>query len=168
MKNLTVIALSLLAAGAALADGGSSADTGREAVIAARKTIKVTAPQTSREEVLTDLLRAIQTGELRDLDRRGYRPMRTEGSTRSREEVVAELLKAIQAGELRDMDRRGYRPKRPEGFTRSRAEVAAELARARATGELDVVNGERSDYAHQALVKQQSAELVAGQPTPAQ
>ncbi len=132
MKDLTVIALSLLAAGAALADGGSSADTGREAVIAARKTIKVTAPQTSREEVVADLLRAIQTGELRDLDRRGYRP------------------------------------KRPEGSTRSRAEVVAELARARATGELDLVNGEHSDYAHLASVKQQSAELVAGQPNPAQ
>jgi hypothetical protein len=100
MKKLTVIALSLLAAGAALADGGSSADTGREAVIAARSAVKVAAPQTSRAVVVAELLRARQAGELQDLDREGYEPQRASGFTRSRAEVVAELARARSTGAL--------------------------------------------------------------------
>lgn len=100
MKKLTVIALSLLTAGAALADGGSSADTGREAVIAARQAVKVQAPQTNRVAVVAELQRARQAGELAWHDREVDPVQAVAASTRSRADVYAELQRARATGEL--------------------------------------------------------------------
>ena len=100
MKKLTVVALSLLAAGAALADGGSSAETGREAVIAARTAVKVVAPQSSRTAVVAELQRARQAGEIDALDREVDRPLVAAASSRGRGEVVAELAHARATGQL--------------------------------------------------------------------
>lgn len=100
MKKLTVIALSLLTAGAAMADGGNSSDYGREAALAARQTQTATVQANSRTAVVAELQRARQAGELQGLDREVDQPVIATGATRSRAEVVAELTRARANGEL--------------------------------------------------------------------
>lgn len=146
--NLTVIALTLLTAGAAMAGG------------------------LSREEVVAELVRARNAGEL--LANSYENPeaaRRTEAvapSTISRAAVLAELKRARAAGELDRPDADYGLPLvvTTQASTKTRAEVKAELAAARASGELELINGNSSDYAHLRIQAKPAAqsELLAGQP----
>lgn len=145
--NLSVIALTLLTAGAAMAGG------------------------LSREEVVAELVRARNAGEL--LAHHYENPeaaRRTEAaapSTTSRAAVLAELKRARAAGELDRPDADyGMAPVVTQASTKTRAEVKAELAAARASGELELINGNSSDYAHLRIQGKPAAqsELLAGQP----
>lgn len=148
MKKLTVIALTLLAAGAAMADGGASAAL-------------------SREQVIAELQRARAAGEMDHLDSEiGYTPQLAV-STKTRAEVVAELQRARAAGEMDQLDSEGgYVPKITTASTTTRAQVLAELERARASGELELINSEDPSRAMLLAerIKQASDTRVAGQP----
>lgn len=145
--NLSVIALSLLTAGAAMAGG------------------------LSREDVLAELVRARNAGELlaqtHENPEAARRVESAAPTTTSRAAVLAELQRARQAGELNRPDADyGLAPGVTQASTKTRAEVKAELAAARASGELDLINGNRSDYAHLRAQGKPAAqsELLAGQP----
>lgn len=149
--NLSVIALTLLTAGAAMAGG------------------------LSREEVVAELVRARNAGEL--LANSYENPeaaRRTEAaapSTISRAAVLDELKRARAAGELDRPDADyGLPLVVTQASTKTRAEVKAELAAARASGELELINGNNSDYAHLRIQGKPAAqsELLAGQPKRAQ
>lgn len=151
MKKLSVIALTLLAAGAAMANG------------------------LSREEVVAELVRARNAGELvaahsENPDVFG-RAVIGSGSTTSRSAVLAELQRARQAGELEGMNTEsGVAPQATASIT-TRAQVLAELQRARASGELDLLNSNNPSYAQLvALTRPASAAntQLAGQPRSAQ
>ncbi|HEX2010266.1 MAG TPA: hypothetical protein VJN44_04940 [Roseateles sp.] len=150
MKKLTVIALSLIAAGAAMADG------------------------LSREQVVAELQRARAADELVLLNSEnpeafGRGKISTASKT-NRAAVLAELTQARAAGELERVDSESYGTPIALGSTRSRTDVVAELQRARANGQLDTVNGDRSDYQLAALTKtpQSDSKLLAGNPVNAQ
>jgi hypothetical protein len=77
LKKLSVVALSLIAASAAMAQG------------------------LSREQVQAELQRARATGEIARVDSESYSPsVRSVASTKTRAEVVAELERARASGEL--------------------------------------------------------------------
>jgi hypothetical protein len=147
MKKLTVIALSLLAASAAMAQG------------------------LTREQVIADLVKARNSGELALLnsenpDAFGRATLNTAGAGLSREAVLAELQRARASGELAALQRESYEPRIPATSTRTRAEVLAELQRARDNGELELGNRNQGGYAHldSVLRKQAQEKLLAGQP----
>jgi rRNA maturation endonuclease Nob1 len=126
MKKLTVIALSLIAAGAAMAEG------------------------LTREQVVAELHRARAANEMQ-LNSESLEFGRSTigtASTRSRAEVLAELEQARSSGELVRVDREGYAPAIATGSTTTRAAVIAELFRARANGELAVGNRNEGGYAY--------------------
>lgn len=151
MKKLSVIALTLLAAGAAMADG------------------------LSREQVVAELVRARNAGELA-----AYQSENTEafgrslvaiGSQTSRTAVLADLQRARQSGELAGIDSESYAaPVVSTTSTRSRAEVLAELEAARASGELDILNSNNPSFAQLVAINPAKAQpqQLAGQPETAQ
>ncbi|HEX2009361.1 MAG TPA: DUF4148 domain-containing protein [Roseateles sp.] len=149
MKKLTVIALSLIAAGAAMADG------------------------LSRQQVVAELQRARSAGELTQWQSENPeafgRATVAGGSQTSRAAVLADLKQARANGELERVDSESYGPSVAFTSTKSRSEVLAELQRARANGELQLRNGDHSDYPHLAALKQHQPanELLAGQPASA-
>jgi hypothetical protein len=147
MKKLSVIALSLLAAGAAMAQG------------------------LTREQVIADLVKARNSGELAVLnsenpDAFGRIGLNTATTGLSREAVVAELQRARASGELEAQRSESYAPRIPATSTRTRAEVLAELQRARDNGELEMGSRNQGGYAHldTVLRKQAQEKLLAGQP----
>lgn len=146
--NLSVIALTLLTAGAAMA--GSL----------------------SREEVVAELVRARNAGELLahtyENPEAARRAEAAAPSTTSRAAVLAELQRARAAGELDrpDADYGLAAVATQQASAKTRAEVIAELAAARASGELELINGNSSDYAHLRIQGKPAtqSELLAGQP----
>ncbi len=143
MKKLSVIALTLLTAGAAMAGG------------------------LSREEVRAELLRARAAGEIELLSRESPNPVPSAVvSPTTRAAGLAELDRARKAGELEGQYGEADRVIKPLASTRTRAEVLAELAAARASGELELLNSNDPEAVLLRLqAKQvQSAELLAGQP----
>jgi Domain of unknown function (DUF4148) len=152
MKKLTVVALALLAAGAAMADG------------------------LSREQVVAELQRARNAGELQaqqseNPDAFG-RAAIAAGPGASRAAVLADLKQARDSGVLAAQSRESYGHLQPltTASTKSRAEVVAELQRARANGELEAVNS-YAGYAHLASLSapaREAAPVLAGQPKAAQ
>ena len=152
MKKLTVIALSLLTAGAAFAQG------------------------LSREQVVAELQRARASGELAAFNSEDpsnfLRFPQAGGSTLSRAAVLAELQRARAAGELVGQDSEvDVLPQVAAVSTKTRAEVLAELERARASGELEILNSNNPGYAQLAALQQPAkaaAEKLAGQPARAQ
>jgi hypothetical protein len=151
MKKLTVIALALLSAGAAMADG------------------------LSREQVVAELQRARNAGELVAWNSENPeafgRSLVASGSALSREAVRAELQTARASGEQARIDIESYSPSIAVGSTTSRAEVVAELARARASGEVNPAHLNKGGYAHLAALRAPAVaprELLAGQGRAAQ
>lgn len=148
MKKLTVIALTLLTAGAAMANG------------------------LSREEVVAELQRARNAGELiaQNSENPDIAGRAAAASTTSRSAVVAELQRARQAGELDGLNSESGVAIKATASTTTRAQVLAELERARASGELDVLNSNNPSYAQLiALTPAKSAaQQLAGQPKSAQ
>jgi Domain of unknown function (DUF4148) len=149
MKKLTVIALTLLAAGASMANG------------------------LTREEVVAELVRARNAGELTVYQSENPeafgRSLVATGSPVSRAAVLADLQRARQSGELARRDSESYSgPVVSIASIRSRAEVLAELDAARASGELDILNSNNPDSARLAAVKPVTAQILAGQPKTAQ
>lgn len=150
MKKLTAIALTLLTAGAAMANG------------------------LSREEVVAELVRARNAGELvaQNLENPDVfgRTAISAASTTSRSAVVAELQRARPAGELDGLNSESGVAIKATGSTTTRAQVLAELERARASGELDLLNSNNPSYAQLiALIPAKSAaQQLAGQPKSAQ
>jgi Domain of unknown function (DUF4148) len=150
MNKITAIALfSLLSAGAAMADG------------------------LSRDDVVAELVRARNAGELNALQSESYgfsgfsQPVLTAKSGISREAVTAELQRARQSGELARRDAESYSPSvAPVASTTTRAQVLAELQAARASGEFAQLNSNNPSFMHLASQKQAPAgnELLAGQP----
>ncbi|QPF74435.1 DUF4148 domain-containing protein [Roseateles sp. DAIF2] len=153
-KKLTLIALSLIASGAAMAQG------------------------LSREQVAAELQAARASGQLQllnsenpDAAGRGQIAASGKASALSRATVLNELQHARASGELARVDSESYGPSvAPVASTKTRAEVMAELQRARASGEIEAINGERSEHAQLAALKahQQPAQVLAGQPATAQ
>lgn len=131
MNKLTVLTLSLLTAGAAMADGGNSSDYGREAAFAARNAKVITVQANSRTAVVAELQRARQAGELQGQDREVDQPAIAAGSTRSRAEVLAELTRARANGELEILngDRADYA--HLANFKNQTSLIAGQLAAAR-------------------------------------
>lgn len=151
LKKLSVVALSLIAASAAMAQG------------------------LSREQVQAELQRARQAGELVALQGEnpdvGGRVSYDSKSTTTREAVLAELQRARAAGEIARVDSESYGANvRAVASAKTRAEVVAELERARASGELAVLNSNNPGLAElQALQRGNAAvERLAGQPKSAQ
>jgi hypothetical protein len=151
MKKLSVIALTLLAAGAAMADG------------------------LSREQVVAELVRARNAGELVAYQSENPeafgRSLVATGTPVSRTAVLAELQRARQSGELARVDTESYNgPAISTASTRSRAEVLAELEAARASGELHILNSNNPSFAQLAAIKpaKAQAQQLAGQPKTAQ
>ena len=147
MKKLTVIALSLLAAGAAMAEG------------------------LSREQVVAELVRARNSGELiaQQSENAGTVGLSDTRSTQTRAAVLAEYQRARAAGELARSDAESYGIAAPLTVsTKTRAEVLAELQAARASGELDLLNSNNPGYAQlQAIAgKSPARELLAGEQGP--
>jgi hypothetical protein len=154
MKKLTVIALSLIAAGAAMADG------------------------LSREQVIAELQQARAQGTLEQMHSENPsafgRAVIGAPSTVSRAEVLAQLKQARDSGALERYSRESYAPVINTGASsKTRAQVLAELRQARANGELDI-DSNQGGYAHLASLKggnkasTQQQELLAGQPASAQ
>jgi Domain of unknown function (DUF4148) len=153
MNKITAIALSsLLSAGAAMADG------------------------LSREDVVAELVRARNAGELSKMQSESYgysgfsQPVLTAKSNISREAVTAELRVARQTGELARRDAESYSPSvTPVASTTTRAQVLAELQAARASGEFAQLNSNNQSFTHLATLKKAptAAELLAGQPATA-
>jgi len=153
MKKLTVIALSLLTAGAAMAQG------------------------LSREQVVAELVRARASGELAAMNSEdpsafGRLGVQAGASKLGRDAVVAELKRARAAGELAGLDSETDTiPQVATVSTKTRAEVLAELQRARASGELELLNSNNPSYAQLAAIQQPAkaaTEKLAGQPARAQ
>lgn len=147
MNKLTLIALStLLSAGAAMADG------------------------LSRDEVVAELVRARNAGELTALQSESYgygQNVAASSSGLSREAVTAELRRAQQSGELARRDAERYGPSvAPVASTKTRAQVLAELQAARDSGELALLNSNNPGYTELLQLGKRTAatELMAGQP----
>lgn len=153
MKKLTLIALSLIAASAAMADG------------------------LSREQVIAELQQARAQGtlELMHSENPGAfgRAIIGTPSTVSRAEVLAQLKQARDSGALERRSRESYEPViTTNGASgKTRAQVLAELQQARANGELDI-DSNQGGYAHLASLKggnkAATQQLLAGQPASAQ
>jgi hypothetical protein len=152
MKKLSVIALALFAAGAAMADG------------------------LSREQVVAELVRARNAGELQAQQSENPeafgRAVVAAGPSTSRAVVQADLKQARDSGALAAQSRESYGHLQPvsTGSTKSRAEVVAELQRARANGELEPINS-YPGYSHLASLAKparEAAPVLAGQPKSAQ
>ncbi|QPF72707.1 DUF4148 domain-containing protein [Roseateles sp. DAIF2] len=151
IKKLSVIALSLIAAGAAMAQG------------------------LTREQVVAELERARASGELAVLNSENpsafERGQFQAKSNTTRAAVLAELERARSAGEIARVDYEAYGPvfAKQGVSTKTRAEVVAELERARANGELAVLNSNNPSYAELAGINQGAqAQRLAGQPKSAQ
>ncbi|MGN6828977.1 DUF4148 domain-containing protein [Paucibacter sp. M5-1] len=149
MNKLTLIALStLLSAGAAMADG------------------------LSRDEVVAELVRARNAGELTALQSESYGGygLKVAASSLSREAVTAELRRAQQSGELARQEAERYGPSvAPIASTKTRAQVLAELQVARDSGELALLNSNNPGYTEllQLGKRTTATELMAGQPATA-
>jgi Domain of unknown function (DUF4148) len=146
MKKLTLIALALLSAGAAMADG------------------------LSREQVVAELQRARNSGELAQLNSENPeafgRSLSASGPARSREAVLAELQAARASGELERARVESYVPAVASSSTKSRAEVVAELDAARAAGEVNPAHLNKGGYAYLASQRRPASTprpLLAGQ-----
>ncbi|MFY8117683.1 MAG: DUF4148 domain-containing protein [Roseateles sp.] len=101
LKKLSVVALSLIAASAAMAQG------------------------LSREQVLAELQRARAAGEIARVDSESYSPsVRSLASTKTRAEVVAELERARATGELAVLN--SDNPSQAELQALQRGQAAAE------------------------------------------
>ncbi len=94
-KTLNLIALSsLLAAGAAMADGAITREALRQNQIATTSTV-------SRDAVIAELQQARQFGELARRDAESYSPaVAVTGSSKTRAQVLAELQAARASGEF--------------------------------------------------------------------
>ncbi|MCX2862551.1 DUF4148 domain-containing protein [Paucibacter sp. PLA-PC-4] len=151
MNKLTLIALStLLSAGAAMADG------------------------LSRDEVVAELVRARNAGELTALQSESYGYSGYGGygqaaatSSLSREAVIADLRRAQQSGELARRDAESYGPSvAPIASSKTRTQVLAELQAARDSGELALLNSNNPGYAELLQLGKRTGanDLMAGQP----
>ncbi len=154
MNKLTLIALStLLSAGAAMADG------------------------LSRDEVVAELVRARNAGELTALQSESYGYSGYGGyggygqaaatSSLSREAVIADLRRAQQSGELARRDAESYGPSvAPIASSKTRTQVLAELQAARDSGELALLNSNNPGYVELLQLGKRTGanDLMAGQP----